>query len=87
MLCSTNLAKKVCVEGCEGGSRADQIGKAGMKDSGKHISDALLVAACSMHLMVFSRVEGVSRRCGEMWAAATRSVGSGIVAWKLRLPL
>lgn len=42
------------------------MGKFGRKDSGKQISEASLAAACSMYLMVFSRVDGVSRRWGEM---------------------
>lgn len=68
------------MEGWEGGSRADQIGKPGMNDSGKQISEALLVAASEIQVMVFWRVEGVLRRWGETWAAATRRLGRGILA-------
>ena len=63
------------------------MGKPGRKDSGKQISEALLAAACSMDWMVFSRVDGVSRRWGEMWAVATRRVGSGMLRFGEALPV
>jgi len=56
----------------------DQIGKAGMKDSGKAMRLARLVDADWIALSAFLVVSGAERKMGERWAMAARRVG-GIV--------
>jgi len=63
---------------CVGDRMEDQIGKAGMKDSGKAMRLARRVDADWIALSAFLVVSGAERKMGERWAIAARVVGGMI---------